>query len=216
MAPWGGHSVFPNLYRDMRHPHKYGKAINITYVFTYPLEAALAVAGYLMYGEGVRDEITSNLFLTKGYPRWLSVLVVIAIAIIPLTKIPLNQRPIISTLEIFLGLDARAMAGTSSLCGMSNVTRGVLRITIRVLVPVVFTTLAIAVPSFDRVMSLLGSLACFSICIILPCSFHVKIFGKELSMAQWLLDWTLIVVCTILALVGTVFAFLPKEMIGAA
>ncbi|MDI1492429.1 MAG: hypothetical protein OHK93_003643 [Ramalina farinacea] len=24
MSPWGGHSVFPNIYRDMRHPQKYG------------------------------------------------------------------------------------------------------------------------------------------------------------------------------------------------
>ncbi|KAI6821470.1 vacuolar amino acid transporter-like protein 1, partial [Hortaea werneckii] len=23
MSPWGGHSVFPNIYRDMRHPYKY-------------------------------------------------------------------------------------------------------------------------------------------------------------------------------------------------
>lgn len=33
-APWGGHSVFPNIYRDMRHPKKYTRAINYTYIFT--------------------------------------------------------------------------------------------------------------------------------------------------------------------------------------
>ena len=33
-APWGGHSVFPNIYRDMRHPVKYTRAINYTYIFT--------------------------------------------------------------------------------------------------------------------------------------------------------------------------------------
>lgn len=51
---------------------------------------SLGVVGYVMFGEGVLDEITANIFLTEGYPRWLSVLVVIAIAIIPLTKIPLK------------------------------------------------------------------------------------------------------------------------------
>ena len=169
-----------------------------------------------MFGEHVRDEITSNIFLTEGYPRWLSIVIVVSIAIIPLTKIPLSQRPIVATLEIFMGLDARAMSGSSSLCGMSNVTRGILRVAIRVLVPVSFTALAIAVPSFDRIMSLLGSLACFSICIILPCSFHLKIFGKDLGMAQWFLDWSLVVICSILAIIGTIFAFIPKEMLGAA
>lgn len=50
----------------------------------------MAIVGYLMFGEDVLDEITANIFLTKGYPRWISILMVIAIAIIPITKIPLK------------------------------------------------------------------------------------------------------------------------------
>jgi vesicular inhibitory amino acid transporter len=90
MSPWGGHSVFPNVYRDMRHPMKYGKALNYTYISVYSLLAAMCVGGYLMFGEQVKDEITSNILLTKGYPRSLSILIVIFIAIIPLTKVPLR------------------------------------------------------------------------------------------------------------------------------
>lgn len=90
MSPWGGHSVFPNIYRDMRHPLKYGKALNYTYISVYSLLAGMAVAGYLMFGEQVRDEITSNILLTEGYPATLSILIVIFIAVIPLTKVPLR------------------------------------------------------------------------------------------------------------------------------
>lgn len=90
MSPWGGHSVFPNIYRDMRHPMKYGKALNYTYVSVYSLLATMAVGGYLMFGEIVRDEITSNILLTKGYPRFLSIIIIVFIAIIPLTKVPLR------------------------------------------------------------------------------------------------------------------------------
>lgn len=50
----------------------------------------MAVAGLLMFGEHVRDEITSNIFHTEGYPQSLSVCIVVFIAIIPLTKIPLK------------------------------------------------------------------------------------------------------------------------------
>lgn len=74
----------------MRHPRKYSKALDITYSFTYLLELSMAVAGLLMFGEKVRDEVTSNIFKTDGYPQSLSVLIVIFIAIIPLTKIPLK------------------------------------------------------------------------------------------------------------------------------
>jgi amino acid permease len=34
MSPWGGHSVFPNIYRDMRHPQKFPKAVKTTFSFT--------------------------------------------------------------------------------------------------------------------------------------------------------------------------------------
>lgn len=50
----------------------------------------MAVAGLLMFGDGIRDEVTSNILLTKGYPKSVSILMVIFIAIIPVTKIPLK------------------------------------------------------------------------------------------------------------------------------
>ena len=90
MSPWGGHSVFPNIYRDMRHPQKYTKAINYTYIFTYLLDVAISVAGYLMFGCAIRDEVTSNILLTSGYPHAISVCIVCFIAIIPITKVPLK------------------------------------------------------------------------------------------------------------------------------
>ncbi|KAI7283895.1 vacuolar amino acid transporter-like protein 1, partial [Hortaea werneckii] len=117
MSPWGGHSVFPNIYRDMRHPYKYRRGVNITYSFTFSLDLFMAVVGYLMYGGGVKDEITRNVLLTDpgAYPHAINVLIVVCVAIIPLTKVPLNARPIVSTLELFLGLDARAMADPAAL-----------------------------------------------------------------------------------------------------
>lgn len=56
--------------------------------------------------------------------------------------------------------------------------------------------------------------ACFTICLILPCAFHLKLFGKELSKKQKALDWTLIVVSSILGTVSTAFNFVPKELVG--
>jgi vesicular inhibitory amino acid transporter len=210
MSPWGGHSVFPNIYRDMRHPYKYRRGVDITYIFTYIIDT-----GILMFGDSVRDEITSNIFLTDGYPKGLSVFIAICIAIIPLTKVPLNARPIVSTLEVLFGLDTRALATTSSMNGMSGLNRGFAKITLRIGTIITFVVIAILFPSFDRIMTLLGSVACFSICIILPLAFHLKLFGKEIGAAEKMMNWALIVVSTIMAIVSTVFACLPKELIGA-
>ncbi|PSK56613.1 hypothetical protein B9Z65_6237 [Elsinoe australis] len=214
MSPWGGHSVFPNIYRDMRHPYKYRRAVDTTYLITSCLDIFMAVIGLLMFGDGVRDEVTSNILLTKGYPPWLSVLICICIAVIPLTKIPLNARPIISTIEVLAGLDPRSDPVSTPSSGSKMYTRVALRAVIKVVTTIVFVLLAIVLPGFDTIMSLLGSVACFSICIILPCAFHLKLFGKEIPRAERALNWVLIVVSSILAVVSTVFNFLPLERLG--
>jgi solute carrier family 32 (vesicular inhibitory amino acid transporter) len=176
----------------------------------------MAVAGLLMFGDLIHDEVTANILLTKGYPAWISVCIVVFIAIIPLTKVPLNARPIISTLEILLGLDARTLAATSSsLVGMQGFNRGLIKFAVRVLTQVLFVGIAIVFPSFDRIMTLLGSVCCFSICIILPLAFHLKLFGKELGRAEYWGNWALIAVSSAMAIVSTVFACFPKEMLGA-
>ncbi len=61
----------------------------------------------------------------------------------------------------------------------------------------------------------MGSVLCFTICIILPLAFYLKIFGKEISRKERILDWFLIVSCSIMAIIGTVWVFLPKNMVGA-
>ena len=215
MSPWGGHSVFPNIYRDMRHPYKYRRGVNYTYVFTYLIDTAMAAAGILMFGTEVRDEITSNIFLTAGYPDGLSIFIAICVAIIPLTKVPLNARPIVSTLEVLFGLDTRAMSVSSSMNGMSGLNRGLFKISLRIATIVVFVVISILFPEFDRIMTLLGSVACFSICIILPLAFHLKLFGKEISRTEKIVNWSLIVVSTVLAVISTGFACVPKELLGA-
>jgi len=125
-----------------------------------------------------------------------------------------SARPIVSTIEILMGLDARAVASTTSLNGMSGMTRGILKATVRILMIIVFVICAILVPDFDRIMSLLGSVACFSICIILPLAFHLKIFGKEIPRSERIVNWILIVVSSIMAIVGTVCNFIPKSTLG--
>ena len=125
-----------------------------------------------------------------------------------------STRPIISSADKLLGLDARHI-GSSPVAGMSGISRGLLRSVIRLTITSVILIIAIFVPSFDTVMSLMGSVLCFSICIILPLAFYLKIFGKEVGWKEKLLDWFMIVVATILGIVGTIWVCLPASMTGA-
>jgi vesicular inhibitory amino acid transporter len=200
--------VLPAIYRDMRHPVKYYRAVDTTFGFTFLLDLGMAIIGLLMFGDDVRDEITSNILLTSGYPQAMSILIVICIAIIPITKLPLNMRPIVSTIEILTGL--LNPLSRDELSAANKLGRVVVRLSVAVL----FVVLAIIFPSFDRIMTLLGAVCCFSICIILPVAFHLKLFGKELGPGETILNWSLAVVSTIMAIVSTIFACLPREMLN--
>ncbi|KAH8198486.1 hypothetical protein TruAng_007320 [Truncatella angustata] len=215
MSPWGGHSVFPNIYRDMRHPHRYGEAVTITFSFTYFIDATVAIVGYVMFGDGVRDSVTNNLLRTTGYPAILNVLLVIFIAIIPLTKIPLNAQPIISTMEVLAGLRQQVVSDSDTLVGRSSVFRGFMKIAIRILTLLAFLIIAILFPAFDSIMAFMGSALCFTICITLPLAFYLKLFGHEIVPRERILVWTVMTISFLLSVVGTVWAFLPKSLIGA-
>ncbi|KAF6805181.1 transmembrane amino acid transporter [Colletotrichum sojae] len=215
MSPWGGHSVFPNIYRDMRHPHKYPRAVKTVFSSVYLLDAFTAVVGLLMYGDDVMDEITANILRTSDYPRALNVLLCIFIAIIPLTKIPLNARPIIATLEVLTGIHQQAVSDNQAMVGRSATFRGIMKIAIRVVTIFVFLVISILFPAFDSIMAFMGSALCFTICVLLPLAFYVKLFSKEITARERLLCYVLMTISTILSVVGTVWAFLPKSLIGA-
>lgn len=129
------------------------------------LDCVTAVAGILMFGDDVMDEITANILTTSGYPRALTILLCIFIAIIPLTKIPLNARPIITMIEVLTGMHQHAVSDTDALVGRSAYFRGMAKIGIRVMTIVMFLIIAILFPAFDSIMAFMGSALCFTICV---------------------------------------------------
>ena len=123
-----------------------------------------------------------------------------------------SARPIYNVIEKIVGLDPQEIPRTSGLLGLSGYTRGFLKFAIRIFTVAAIIAIAILVPSFHTVMALMGSAMAFSICIVLPLAFHLKLFGKELGMKEKVLNWFLIVVCSFMAVIGTVWVFLPKQM----
>lgn len=212
MSPWGGHAVFPQLYRDMRHPHKYGKSLAVTFSFTYFLDCSTAVIGLLMFGDATRAEISSNILETDGYPRAISLLLVICIAIIPITKLPLNAQPILSIVENLTGLNKSPEVTADGKSKGLSLGRHILRVVVRVSIIALITVLAIVCPGFDRVMSFMGSLFCMLICICFPIAFYLKLYNDEIRLLERVWLWATGIVGLVLAIVCTTWAFLPEEI----
>ena len=209
MAPFGGHGVFPQVYVDMQDRRKFARSIWISYGFTVFVSFCVAIMGYCMFGEGIEAEVTVNLLKTKGYPRILNYLAVLMTGITSLTKIPLCTKSISANVDIWFKLkslgDERA-AGWRGFCGS---------LLVRLVVNAAVFGIALFFPDFDRIMSLLGASFVFLISAILPLVFYIKIMDKsrahEISRSQRIGLHLLNAVCVAGAIIGTVFALLPRQ-----
>ncbi|RFU75264.1 vacuolar amino acid transporter 1 [Trichoderma arundinaceum] len=214
-SPWGAHSVFPSIYRDMRHPHKWGRGVAVTFSFSYVLDTCLAVIGILMFGDGIGEAITSNIIKSSGFPEGLTIFMCICITIIPLTKLPLNARPLITTADVLCGLHHHPHHHHSAAVDRKSAfIQSCSRALVRVVVVLILLCISIVFPAFDSVCAFLGAALCSLISVILPILFYLKLYGKDVSVRERIVLWCLLALFSVLGLVGTVWTFLPKDLIG--
>lgn len=117
-------------------------------------------------------------------------------------------------LEGAMGIDPDHISSSSRFRDASgDITIGlhIVRSALRLAVVLTIVLLSVLCPNFDSVMGFAGSALCFTICIILPLLFYVKLFEGRLSKFERVVDWSLIVVATIMAVMGTIWAVIPKD-----
>ena len=191
----------------MRHPSKWPRAVHVTFSFSYVLDTCLAVIGILMFGDGIREAITSNILKMDGYPESLTIVMCACVAIIPLTKIPLSARPLVTTADLLCNLHSYSPEQSS--LGV-KIARGV----VRVGVVLVLLFISVVFPAFDSVCAFLGAALCTLISVVLPIAFYLKLFGAQIGTREKVSLWVILVVFSVLGLVGTVWTFLPKDLVG--
>ena len=197
MAGFCGHSVFPNLYRDMKEPKHYNAMVDHSYIVTTFIYAAVASCGYLMFGSSTMEEISRNLPLVASYNKVLTQMTVWLVALNPLTKYPLAISPVNTQLE-------RLFAPWCS-----PDTHLPVRIAFRSSLSLVILIIAIYFPNFDKMMGILGSFFSFTVSIIFPECVFLKLFGKRLTLRRVMFEMLVIAVGLVCMSIGTVWAFLP-------
>ncbi|OZJ05932.1 hypothetical protein BZG36_01225 [Bifiguratus adelaidae] len=210
MAGFAGHAVFPNIYRDMMAPEQYPKVVNMTYIATAFIYTSMAVTGYLMFGENTMQEITQNLMTTPGYSPILNQLAVWLIVVNPLTKYALTLNPINVTVEIWLFRHAFFKNNLTSASARRSI-----QCVSRVLVSAGIVGIAVLVPGFDRVMSLLGSLFSFTISAMFPLLCNLRMFSSRLTLKEGTFNVFLLGASFCMATVGTIWSFLPDRLLEA-
>lgn len=201
MAPWGGHPIYPELFRDMKDNSKYYKSCNYSFTVTYCLDYLIGIFGVLMYGMSCEDLLIKNMLANSNYPNVFKLILLIIMGILPLLKMPLLGKPIITTYESYFNLNesSRADAGKGAFTGHINFKKIFAR-TIYILITL---TLSLLTKSFGKVVAFLGSAICFCLCMVLPYYFKLSVFRQEISRTEKSCLYLGIFIGTLLAVLGT-------------
>jgi len=201
MAGFSGHSVFPTIYHDMREPKKYNNVVNISYTLTFILYLLVAAAGYAMFGEKTLPEITQNIAEVPVYSKFVNRLTIWLMVINPITKYGVNLIPLNANVEqIYEPLVER----------FNSSLQETIRISGRTFISFLVIFTAIVFPEFHQVLCLLGSLFSMTICVVFPCMCYGVLYKGQLSPMEVLVNKLIIVGSTIVAIIGTVWAFIPN------
>lgn len=146
---FGGHSLLPNFYIEMKHPSHWFRATQIGYWSVLLLMyAPMGIVGYLVYGEGLGD--TSNILeaITHFYPAGATASAVVSGIIILhlLTAMPLVMTPVLERFE------------RTFISKANRKKRSLPKLVVRVVVIAGLTVISIVVPYFLDLIQIVTAL----------------------------------------------------------
>ena len=178
---FAGHAVFPAIYASMAEPEEYEPMLDRTYVIVGVMCAVIGTAGYAMYGDAVKDEVTLNLPAGAASTAALGL-----IAVNPFSKFALTMDPVARGLERILTEKDGDLE--------DNASRSLLKArALRTALGLGALATAAKVPFFAVVMSLIGSFLTLTVSVIFPAACHLKVFEDELTARERRTDWAVMI-----------------------
>ncbi|KAM0042645.1 putative amino acid transporter, transmembrane domain-containing protein [Helianthus debilis subsp. tardiflorus] len=163
---YAGHAVLPNVYMSMENKSQYPLALLASFTICTILYAGAAILGYMMFGESIESQFTLNLptnLVASKIAVWATV-------ISPLTKYALTISPVAKSLE--------------ELIPSNNPKSHAYSILIRTALVISTLFVALAVPFFGLVMSLIGSLLTMLVSLIFPCACFLSLLRGNVTHFQ--------------------------------
>ncbi|CAH1413126.1 unnamed protein product [Lactuca virosa] len=153
------HPVFPTLYTSMRDQRQFKKVLLLCFIFCTITYSSMAILGYLMFGSNLNSQITLNLPTHKLSSR----IAICTTLVNPIAKYALMVTPIVDTLE-------------ERFLSFYNTRKFSLLIRTSLVISTVIV--ALSLPFFGYLMSLVGAFLSVTASIILPCLCYLKISGS--------------------------------------
>lgn len=152
------HPVFPTLYTSMINPKKFSKVMFVCFLLCTISYASMAIVGYLMFGPSVLSQITLNLPTNKTSSK----VAIYTTLVNPIAKYSLMIKPLENSIENQLPIHYKAR---------------VCNLLIRTALVISTVIVALAIPFFGYLMSLVGAFLSVTASIVLPCLCFLKFSG---------------------------------------
>lgn len=159
---FAAHAGLPSVEAAMREPHKFDSAVNLAYALVLAIYLPLATVGYAVYGDAVFSPILCSLprhgWVQKGAKSLITIHV--------LLTYPVLMTLFLSTTEQAIGLEP----------GVGHVLK---RTLLRAACVSATALIAVAVPYFADVMSLLGAVCVVMTTFVLPALFYSRLVADR-------------------------------------
>jgi len=192
---FSGHAIVPSIYTSMARPRDFEKMIDYTFVVVLVGCLAVSASGYLMFGSLVEDQVTLSLARLDGGGTQGGGAIDVLTALMVLTafsKFTLTMFPLaLGMEEIFAPYIAAEMR--------MEVVSACIRLTLIVLALLV----AIFVPSFSFLCSLVGLLCTMVVSVIFPAAAHLVAFKDHIALWEKVVDCIFIIFGLLSAIIGT-------------
>ncbi|XP_047321044.1 amino acid transporter AVT1J-like [Impatiens glandulifera] len=153
-----GHPVFPTLYTSMKDRTQFSKVLFIAFSISTICYASIAVLGYLMFGSSLQSQITLNLPTDRISSR----IAIYTALVNPISKYALMVTPIVTGIEKKIS---------------SHYNKRTCQVLIRTALVISTVFVAVAVPFFGELMSLVGAFLSVFVSIVFPCLCYLKLSG---------------------------------------
>ncbi|XP_038700484.1 amino acid transporter AVT1I isoform X2 [Tripterygium wilfordii] len=188
------HPVFPTLYTSMQKKHQFSNVLILCFVLCTFCYASMAILGYLMFGSDVQSQVTLNL-----PTNLLSSRVAIYTTLVnPIAKYALMVTPIVNSLRSRFPNHYAKKPFSLFICTSLVISNVVV---------------ALAIPFFGYLMTLVGAFLSVTASIILPCLCYSKISGIYRRFGwELLVNGSIVVLGVAVAITGTYTSL--KQIIG--
>jgi amino acid permease len=177
----------------MKRPQDYEKMIGITFICVTLCCLIVAISGYWMFGSMVDDQITLSLERNSGDGNILMKILTWLMILTAFSKFTLTAFP------LALGFE-EIVAPIIPSDGVMEFVSSV----IKLLLIGASLTVAIFVPSFSVLCSLVGLICTMMVSVIFPAAAHLKMFGPHLPLWEKILDWMFIISGSFMTIVGAI------------